>query len=140
MERQEFLNRLRAALNGRIPAAMVEEHLNFYQDYINKEIRKGRTEEDVLAELGDPRLIARTILDTATQPVVHTSAESEERGDTTSAHGFTAQTKGRLAVLICVIVLLVVLSIVLSVLSAFLPLILVIVGVLVLVKIFRDFT
>lgn len=35
-----------------------------YRDYITGEIRKGRTEEQVMDDLGDPRLIARTIIET----------------------------------------------------------------------------
>lgn len=62
MNRQEFVERLRAALSGRLPSAMVADNVNYYEDYINVEIRKGRTEEDVLTMLGDPRLIAKTII------------------------------------------------------------------------------
>lgn len=64
MNKQEFIDRLRAALNGRIPASEVEETVNYYQDYINMEMRKGKSQEEVLKALGDPRLIARTIIQT----------------------------------------------------------------------------
>ena len=61
MNKQEFVDRLRMALNGRVSPGLVMDNVNYYQDYINTEIRKGRTEEEVLESLGDPRLIARTI-------------------------------------------------------------------------------
>ena len=64
MNKQEFIDRLRAALNGRVSPNLVTENVNYYEDYINTEIRKGRTEEEVLETLGDPRLIARTIIET----------------------------------------------------------------------------
>lgn len=67
MNKQEFINRLRAALNGRIPPEQVTENVNYYEDYINTQIRMGRSEQDVLAALGDPRLIARTIIETSGQ-------------------------------------------------------------------------
>lgn len=35
----------------------------YYDNYIQEEVRKGRTEADVIAELGDPWVIARTIID-----------------------------------------------------------------------------
>lgn len=63
MERQEFLQKLKEALSGQVPPAVVQENLNYYDDYIRTECQKGRSEEDVMAELGDPRLIARTIED-----------------------------------------------------------------------------
>ncbi len=68
MNKQEFIDRLRAALNGRIPASDVEETVNYYQDYINMEMRKGKSQEEVLNALGDPRLIARTIIQTNGAP------------------------------------------------------------------------
>ena len=59
MDKQEFVDRLRMALNGRVSPGLVMDNVNYYEDYINTEIRKGRTEEEVLESLGDPRLIAR---------------------------------------------------------------------------------
>lgn len=67
MNKLEFINRLRAALNGRISPEQVAENVNYYEDYINTQIRMGRSEQDVLATLGDPRLIARTIIETSGQ-------------------------------------------------------------------------
>lgn len=64
MSRQEFIEKLRMTLSGRLPSAAVADNVNYYEDYINMEIRKGRTEEEVLAALGDPRLIAKTIIQT----------------------------------------------------------------------------
>ena len=63
MNKQEFLDRLRMSLSSRMTATQVTEHLRFYEDYINTEVRKGSSEAVVLQRLGDPRLIARTIVD-----------------------------------------------------------------------------
>ena len=64
MEKQEFLDKLRMALNGRIPTSKVTENVNFYDDYINTVIRKGRMLNEIMDTLGDPRLIAKTIIQT----------------------------------------------------------------------------
>ena len=48
MNKQEFVDRLRMALNGRVSPGLVMDNVNYYQDYINTEIRKGRTEEELL--------------------------------------------------------------------------------------------
>ncbi len=64
MTKQEFLDGLRRTLHGKIPPGQVVENLQFYEDYINTEIRKGVSEKEVLAGLGDPRLLARTIVET----------------------------------------------------------------------------
>ncbi|NBH81325.1 DUF1700 domain-containing protein [bacterium C-53] len=64
MDRQEFLKVLRQTLAGEVSAETVNENLNYYNDYIVTEMRKGRSESEVLQSLGDPRLIAKTIIDT----------------------------------------------------------------------------
>lgn len=62
MNRQEFLDELRRTLNRELDAAEVADNLNYYSSYIEEQMRKGKTESQVLEELGDPKLIARTIL------------------------------------------------------------------------------
>lgn len=64
MEKTEFLEQLRQSLSGRIEADKVTDHLRYYEDYINTQLRLGRTENEVLDSLGSPRLIAKTIADT----------------------------------------------------------------------------
>lgn len=63
MTREEFLKELRIALQGRIPQSQVNEHLKYYENYIMEESRKGRTEEEVIADIGSPRLAAKTLTD-----------------------------------------------------------------------------
>ena len=64
MNREEFLRGLENALSGNVPPSVVRDNLRYYDDYIRSERQKGRSESDIMDELGDPRLIARTILDT----------------------------------------------------------------------------
>lgn len=64
MSREEFLRGLENALSGNVPPAVVRDNLRYYDDYIRSERQKGRSEDDIMDELGDPRLIARTIMDT----------------------------------------------------------------------------
>lgn len=65
MTKQEFLLDLQKALTNRLSSAEVNEHVNYYREYIEVEIRKGREEAEVIEELGDPRLIAKSILTAA---------------------------------------------------------------------------
>lgn len=64
MNKGEFLEGLRNALSGEVPPSVVSENLRYYDEYIRTEIHNGRSEADIMAELGDARLIARTIIDT----------------------------------------------------------------------------
>lgn len=63
MTKQEFLDGLRAALSGRVSAGTVMENISFYEDYINTQVRMGKSEAEVLRELGEPRLLARSIVE-----------------------------------------------------------------------------
>lgn len=63
MNKEEFLQGLQNTLSGEVPTAVIRENLNYYNDYVQTEINKGRSETEVMEELGDPRLIARTIID-----------------------------------------------------------------------------
>ena len=62
MTKQEFLDTLGRALNRELSEQEVLDNLRYYDTYIEQEKAKGKTEDQVLMGLGDPRLIARTIL------------------------------------------------------------------------------
>lgn len=64
MNKEEFLRGLQNALSGEVPPSVVRDNLRYYDDYIRTELRSGRSEEQIMEELGEPRLIARTIIDT----------------------------------------------------------------------------
>jgi uncharacterized membrane protein len=65
MNKREFLESLRIALTGKVSDAIVRENLAYYEEYIDNRLAAGSSEEEVFAELGDPRLIARTIVQTS---------------------------------------------------------------------------
>lgn len=79
MNRSEFLTELRIALQGEISQIKVNENLHYYENYIVEESRKGRMEEQVIEELGSPRLIAKTIIDTTDQPIEYEQAEYKQQ-------------------------------------------------------------
>lgn len=62
MTRQEFLDELKSILTGQIsPEAMLDVY-RYYADYIDGEVRRGKTEEQVIEELGKPALLAKSIV------------------------------------------------------------------------------
>lgn len=63
MDRNEFISALRAALSGKVPATTVEDNVQYYEEYIEVQLRQGKSEEEILAALGDPRLLAKTIIE-----------------------------------------------------------------------------
>ena len=64
MTEKEFLDTLYEQLSDQIPDSKASAHTQYYQDYIRNEIRNGKNEQEVLQSLGDPRLIAKTLIDT----------------------------------------------------------------------------
>ncbi len=67
MTRQEFLQGLDLALQGQMSQAAINENIRYYDNYIVEEARKGKTEQMVIDQLGNPRLIAKTLIDTTEQ-------------------------------------------------------------------------
>ena len=63
MTKQEFLESLERHLRGQIPEAQVLENIEYYRNYIEREINAGRSEGEILDSLGDPWLIAKTLID-----------------------------------------------------------------------------
>ena len=160
MDKQEFLEKLRLALNGRVSPAVVTENINYYEDFINTEIRKGRSEEEVLAQLGDPRLIARTIVQThgngqdgkrraadmsgSTRTYSDRSSNDYDSGQNSEKRKHSLSFRlpiwlfGIVALVVVVLVVVGVLSLVFSVVSIMLPVILIVLAVAFVVKLFRD--
>ena len=134
MGKQEFLDKLRLALNSRVSTEVVSDTLTYYEDYINTEVRKGRSEEEVMELLGDPRLIARTIIET----------KGGETPDVSQEYGRDGEIERHVAVpgwvwlIVILVVAVVVLSVVFKILSVLFPFILIFLGVSFLVKFFRD--
>ena len=66
MKRSEFLNELKEKLSFELPERMVRENVEYYDRYIKDEVKNGRSESEVLEDLGSPQLIARSVIDAAT--------------------------------------------------------------------------
>ena len=64
MTRRQFIEELELALQGEVSVLVIRENINYYDGYIREQLASGKTEEEVMLLLGDPRMIARTIIDT----------------------------------------------------------------------------
>lgn len=145
MTKQEFLEKLRLALSGRVTPEVVADNISYYEDYINTEIRKGKSEKDVLGALGDPRLIARTIVETNPSQTGRRGSYADETQGSQGQeqYGMPSGAKSfRLPLwvwlILAIVVAVLVISTVFSILSMVLPILLPILVILFLVKLFRD--
>lgn len=140
MTKQEFLDELQRALTNKISAVAVTEHVNYYREYIEVEVRKGKSEEAIVQELGSPRLIAKSILTAA-------GMEQEQNdgfgGDQTEEGHYEASGWQRklpmILVLITIMVVLLIVGLLLSsVIRIFLPILLPLVLVIILIRWWRS--
>lgn len=87
MTKKEFLDILYEQLSDQLSSDTAFAHTQYYRNYIEAEIQKGKSEQEILLALGDPRLIAKTLIDTEaepsafsnSQPHPDTASQSEER-------------------------------------------------------------
>lgn len=82
MTKQEFLDGLRRSLAAGLETEEINEHIRYYSDYIDSQIRMGISEEEVMCSLGEPRLIAKTLLGMeSVETVTEEYVEEEENTD-----------------------------------------------------------
>ena len=63
MTKNEWISVLRESLVAELPQNEIDNNISYYIDYIEQE-SNSKPEEEVLELLGEPRLIAKTIIDT----------------------------------------------------------------------------
>ena len=123
MTRYEFLDQLRRALGSRVDSNVVNENVSYYEEYIATQVRTGRTEEEVIEELGDPRLLARSIAEAKERKGggVKTDADTEEKKPFLTR---TYHLPGWLLITGVILLILLALGMVFSILRALIPIIL----------------
>lgn len=134
MNKEEFITKLQHALAGGMSSSQVAENVRYYREYIDSEIHRGRTEEDVLSQLGDPRLLARSIIDASKRAGADSYSnreyDEEMAGDVQEdeTHGRTGHVRrvmlpGWLVMVIIVVIAVIVIGLVSSLLYLFAPVI-----------------
>jgi len=74
MSKEEFLRELEEALAGDVPEAVIRDNVSYYGSYLSQEMAKGRSVEEIVGEIGEPFIIAKTIIE-------HCEASGECAGD-----------------------------------------------------------
>jgi len=153
MGKQEFIDGLKSALNENVSPSLVMENIKYYEDYIDAQIRQGRFEAEVMESLGEPRLIARTIIDANT--VGETGGYQDDgygrtyQNQENGGHYYGSRPDPRerksppavpvwMRILLVVLVIVLIIGAVFSVLSFLMPVLLPLLIILFLVKLFRD--
>lgn len=126
MSKQEFLDGLRRSLTGGLESQEVNEHIRYYSDYIDAQIRMGSTEEAVMASLGEPRLIAKTLLgmenvETVTEEYIEDDAGNDSGERYFNVRGKTIRLPGWLFTILVCILCFCILTVVFAVMTRLMP-------------------
>jgi uncharacterized membrane protein len=84
MSKKEFLELLRGSLKGEVSKEIIEQNIRYYGNYISSTSES--EEEKIIEVLGDPRLIAKTIIETekASKQKAKSSYQQEYNNNTYS--------------------------------------------------------
>ena len=137
MTRFEFTIKLRKALSGRVNHVIVNDNVACYENYIDAEMKKGRKEKEILEELGDPRLIAKTIIDTAKESDRDSANEKEGTFSDRFFGGRFARLPSWLFWIVFLLIFIIIFKLVGIMLGVLLPLLLPVLLVYYLVRYFR---
>lgn len=152
MTRMEFLQQLRQALENDLSGRVVQENVEYYNQYITDEISKGKSEDAVLQVLGDPWVLARTVIDAqegTDQSTVYEAGgsyagygnEAEKKNHTepkVHVFGVSSWWKKLLVVLGIVMVIVVVFSMITGLISLLAPIVIPILIIMVVIKFFTN--
>lgn len=144
MNKQEFLHELEKSLRGKVDDGELNRQIEYYSSYIRNEIHAGRTEEEVLEELGDPRLIARTIVQTYNMkddPVRNeykdTGSFDDESQGNENRNTLKSKISMYLVIAAIVIIIFAVFSLVFSVLRIIFPVIAMVILIMLIIRMVR---
>ena len=131
MSRVEFIDALQRALAESLGSSSVNENIRYYQEYIDTQVRSGQGEQEVIERLGDPRLLAKSIIEASRnegrsygrepsvcEEVYEDGTQSAERGNTGSR---ILRIPGWVVLVLVILSVIVTVSIVGTLVSALLP-------------------
>ena len=115
MSKQQYVEAIEKALVGHVSPQELSDTVNYYRDYIEMEIRKGKSEQEVLKELGNPRLLAKTIIMASEHRVEQETVDASEKQES----GWNIPLP--IVILILVLALLLIFGALISILRVILP-------------------
>lgn len=78
MDKEGFIQELRECLYGEVKEKVILDSVSYYRDYIEEQVRNGKSEQQVLDELGDASFIAKSIIDANERDSIKRTRVEEE--------------------------------------------------------------
>ena len=147
MTKREFLEEMQDALAQALSSDQVNGHIRYYSQYIDREIAKGLSEQEVIQRLGNPRLIAKTLVDTSAEDRNESDFKQYSQGDYGTAdgewiresnkrHSHTTREQ-KLHIALGILIVIGIFARIISIISALLPVVLPVLAVLLLLSYLR---
>ncbi len=87
MTENEFMRSLQGALYGNVPDRVLESNVQYYREYFAEQRHRGRSEEEICAEIGSPLLIARTVMDAISEEGYYRTSSEARRDKSSGSSG-----------------------------------------------------
>lgn len=79
MTKKEFISQLTDTLEGMVPASVLHENIRYYEKYFHEQMLNGKTEAEIAEELGNPRLIGKSIIEANGKEHIYFNEEPERK-------------------------------------------------------------
>ena len=144
MTRTEFMGELQRSLYASKGSGAGSGHMRYYQDYFDTQLGMGKREEEIAEELGNPRLLAKTITEAAKREgrgeriaeydEVYEDTAARERQ---SSNLWKYRLPGWLWLILVFVAVVVIVGVVNSVIVAMLPILFPVLCLILLLRLFR---
>lgn len=147
MNKREFIEKLQRSLASGLNSGQVAENVRYYQEYIESEIQRGNSEREVLAQLGDPRLLAKSIIEAnkhtgenygSNREYDEEMAQEDRKRERTGRSVKSIRLPGWMIMLIVTVLVIVAIGLITRLLYVFAPVIIVGLAVLLVVKVIQN--
>ena len=141
MNRDEFLNELRKYLSG-LSENDKNDTISFYSNYFDEQMAAGRSEKEIIDELGSPRLLAKSIKDTKEAESASYSNYSHVESGNTEYHFYDFKQVGWknkiFAALILILVIVLIATLIAGVVTLFVKIVIPVLVILAIVGIIKN--
>lgn len=134
---EDFLRELQETIHGNVSLQVEQDTINYYRNYFREQKASGKSEQQIVAELGSGRIIGRSVMDANPGGAKETVGSQGSYTESTSSMDKPSvweQIKVFAVIAAVLIVVLFVVGLVFRVVWALLPLVLVILLIVWLVK------
>lgn len=136
MNKTEYLQIIEKSLVGNVGPQELQDIVSYYRDYIDMEIQKGRSEQEVLEGLGNPRHLVKSIIAAKEQKSMESETETAQE-ERTQGHGRSFRIPMFLIIMILILIVWLALGFVVVLAKLVLPLLIpvvIIMGVMSLIR------